>query len=296
MCPGMVTGGASRGVYGTLLKLCRRTMLVPVVNGAAPLYPIHVDDLCDAILAMVQSSVRVSRVVRVAPSASMTFADYLRMLARERLGRPVMPIVLPLKFVVAANHFARRLSWLPSVPDERLMGLAALGAISHQETFLAPDMPPIRDVRAILGDEGRRRRLLLEGLTLFRYAVRSNVPLVAVRRYVGAVLLENDSQPLALPLAVHFWPWLLRLIEPLTASADPRLRRRLSIAMRIVEMTTTAAPVFHNYKSVSKARSVIRLGLLIVAERVLATPGSVRSSDRRPDRVRTKGTGPRLVL
>ena len=81
-----------------------------------------------------------------------------------------------------------------------------------------------------------------------RYVLGASVPRGAVRRYVRAVRAEEDREPIDLGAVVHAWPRLLRASEPVGRSRQERMRRRLGLATRIVEMTTPAAPVFHNYR------------------------------------------------
>jgi nucleoside-diphosphate-sugar epimerase len=264
--PGMVTGGAPHGVYGALLKLCRRLLIVPVVNGSAPVYPVHIDDLCDGILEIAGSDRPSRGVVRIAPRASVAFAMYLRMLALARLGRPVMPLRVPFAPVLWVNRIAARSGWLPSVSEERLMGLAALKPMREDPRASTQDTASVRDVREVLAGEGRRRRLLLEGRTLFRYCLRGRIASASVRHFVRAVLNENDCSPVSLPWVVHLWPRLLLFFEPVGGSGHARLRRRLVIAMRIVEMTPRAAPVFHNYNGGSRIAAMSRMAGLVVVE------------------------------
>jgi nucleoside-diphosphate-sugar epimerase len=284
--PGMVTGGAPRGVYGALLKLCRRFVVLPLVNGSAPLYPVHLDDVCDGILTIAESKEEHRGVVRIAPDRPVAFADYLKMLATARLGRPIVTARLPAAPLVWANRIAARTRWLPSVQDERIVGLAALKPMRDGSSFFTQTTVSMRNVGEALAVEGHRRRLLLEGRTLLRYVLGRRLPAATARRYVKAVLNEHDSSPLSLPLVVCLCPRAMRLFEPVGGSPTTTLRRRLSIAMRIAEMTPTAAPVFHNYAGGSRITAALRLACIAVVEasllplRVLASLSSSRR-DRR---------------
>ena len=49
--PGLVYGPGSRGLYGRMRGMVERLPVLPLLGGgAAPVQPIHVDDLCRAIL------------------------------------------------------------------------------------------------------------------------------------------------------------------------------------------------------------------------------------------------------
>ena len=86
---------------------------------------------------------------------------------------------------------------------------------------------------------------------LMSYALGSGVPPGVLRRYVRAVLAENDHSPIDFSCCVRMWPALLRTIAPVD-QAEHRLGRRLAIATRIVEMTRVGAPRFHNYRERSR--------------------------------------------
>jgi NADH dehydrogenase len=268
--PGMVTGGPRGGVYGALLASCRRFPVLPLIHGSAPVYPVHVDDVCDAILAIAASAEANEmhgRVVRIAPKTPVSFANYLRMLAGARLGRTVVIVPLPAALLIWANRLAATTRLLPSVPEERLLGLAALKPVNEDPSCFVEG--PLRDVRAALAAEAGNRRLLLEGRTLLKYVLGTRLPAAASRRYVKAVLGEHDATPLALPLVVVLWPRALRLLEPVGGPPTGKLRRRLSIAMRIAEMTPQAAPVFHHYGPGARVVAAVRLAGIAVAEACL---------------------------
>ena len=96
----------------------------------------------------------------------------------------------------------------------------------------------------------------------------ARAPRGAVRRYVRAVLAEENVEPVDLPAVVRFWPRLLRAAEPAFAAEGDRLRCRLTLATRIVEMTPAAAPVFHNYRERPRWLAWLALGWLLAVEAV----------------------------
>ena len=122
-------------------------------------------------------------------------------------------------------------------------------------------------ITGALAAEGLRRRLLAEGRTLARYVVGSPVPAGVLRRYTRAVLAEDDREPLGLSLVVQACPRLLRWSEPVGATG--RLRKRLALATRIVEMTPQAAPLFHNYEDRPRLVVWMMLAWLVAIEALL---------------------------
>ena len=264
--PGMVTGGAPHGVYGTLVKLCRRWPILPLVNGGAPVYPVHIDDLCDGMLEIVGGVVPERGTVRFTPPAVVPFSQYVHMLASLRAGCAVATLPVPVGPLLGMNRMIAKLRGWPLVSEERLQGLAALQVPSPRPQEHVITVPSAAEHLAL---EGRRRRLLVEGRTLFRYILGQRLSSMAVRHYVRAILREEDPSPLRLPRAFVVWPTLLRCVEPVTGSQNVRLRRRLRAAMRIIEMTPQAAPVFHNYDRTPWFIAATRIVAVSLAELLL---------------------------
>jgi hypothetical protein len=130
----------------------------------------------------------------------------------------------------------------------------------------------------MLSGEGLRRRLLVEAATLTRYVLGDRrVPSGALRRYARAVLAEDDHEPLRLSSAARACPRLLRWSEPVGSTG--RLRRRLTLATRIVEMTPRGAAVFHNYEERSRLAVWMRLVWLVALEALLLPFRLIRGRD-----------------
>lgn len=245
--PGMVTGGPPRGVYGLLLRSIMKFPILPAIRPRAPLYPVHVDDLCEAVLEIVRADDPVPRVVRVAPKEAMHFGDYLRLLGRERLGKRVRILPLPGWLMLGLSRLSEAIPFLPTLPRERVLGLMTLRPMEH-DPRAATTSVGLRDVSTALACEGLRRKLITEGGVLTSYVFGGRLPGGVVRRYVRAVIQSDDRAPVDLPRAVRRWPSLLRAIEPLPRVRGGRLARRLVLATRIVEMTPAASRRFHNYR------------------------------------------------
>ena len=105
--------------------------------------------------------------------------------------------------------------------------------------------------RSTLAGEGHTRRLLVEARVVASYVLGTSVPPGVLRRYVRAVLAEEDRGPIDFSCSVRRWPALLRTIEPV-GGTQKRLGRRLAIATRIVEMTRSGASRFHSYRQRSR--------------------------------------------
>ena len=264
---GLVCGGPPRGLYGTLLRLCKRSPVLPLLRTGAPVHPVHVDDVCDRLLSLIESEREPPRLVRLAAGA-VRFGDFVRALAWQRLGRRVTLVPIPVTPLVWLARVASRFPSLPAISRERILGLGALRAMDA--TIPAVDAErPLRDVDRALALEGNRRRLLAEGGALMRYVAGRHASRGVVRRYVRAIQASGDAGPLGLGAMVQAWPQLLRLSEPIGAPSSARLSRRLALATRIVEMTPQAAPLFHEYRERTRLWGWLELIWLLAVETVL---------------------------
>jgi NADH dehydrogenase len=266
---GLVSGGPPRGLYGVLFRLSKRLPALPIVRPGAPVYPVHVDDLCTGLLSLSADEPEPPRLTRIAAAESMPFGAYVRALARHRLGRRVRLLPIPARLILVLSQVTAILPFLPTVSGERVRGLMALRPMDPASIPAPPAAPPLRDTFVALAAEGQRRRLLAEARTLMRYVLRARAPRGAARRYVRAVLATDDLEPIDFPAAVRAWPGLLRATEPVFAAEGDRIRRRFALATRIVEMTPAAAPVFHNYHDRSRWFAWLALGWLVAVEALL---------------------------
>lgn len=266
---GLVSGGSPRGLYGVLFRLSKRLPALPIVRPGAPVYPVHVDDLCAGLLSLAEEGPEPPKLMRIAAAQSMPFGAYIRALARHRLGRRVRLLPIPARLILILSRVTEIVPLLPTVSAERVLGLMALRPMDPHSIPTPPAAPPLRDTFEALKAEGRRRRLLAEAQTLMRYVLQARAPRGAARRYVRAVLATDDREPLDFPTAVRAWPRLLRATEPLLTAEGDRLRTRLALATRIVEMTPAAAPVFHNYRDRPRSLAWLALGWVVAVEALL---------------------------
>jgi NADH dehydrogenase len=265
---GLVCGGPPRGLYGTLLRLCRRSALLPMLRPGAPVHPVHVDDVCDSLLSLIECEVEPPRLVRIGTTGSVRFGDFVRRLAWQRLGRRVRLVPVPTTPLLWLARVASRIPSLPAISRERILGLAALRPMEPSIPVIA-GARPLRDVDRALALEGRRRRLLAEGATLMRYVAAKHASRGATRRYVRAVQASDDAEPMDFGVLVQAWPSLLRLSEPIGGPPASRLSKRLALATRIVEMTPRAAPLFHAYGDRTRLWGWLGLLWLLAVEGVL---------------------------
>jgi len=259
---GLVSGGAPRGLFGSLCTMSRKLPLIPMLRGSAPIYPLHIDDLCEGLLSIVEQPAAPPRLLRICADKPMRFDDYVRLVGESRAGRRVRLLPLPSMLVSIGARIASALALLPAGARDRILGLMALRPMDCDAIPTPAGAPPLIDLPHALKAEGLRRRLLIEGRLLTRYlgCDASGV----LRRYARAVELEPDREPLRLPAGWLQSRWSFALAEPISNTG--RWGRRLSIATRIVETVPASAATFHRYRPGSRVGTVLQLGWIVGLE------------------------------
>ena len=152
-------------IYGTprdrnLIRLLRwldRCPLVPVpARGRTPQQPVHVEDLCDAILAAFECDAALRQEYDVAGPAPLTLADLVRESARA-LGRPAWLVPVPLAPAHRLAVWSRRLRLPFPVSPEQVLRLAESKAVDIEPARRDLDFRP-RAFAAGISDEVRAFR------------------------------------------------------------------------------------------------------------------------------------------
>lgn len=262
--PGLVYGGASAGLFGTLDALARRAPALPAFFPSPRVQPLHIADLCDALVnlaAGAEGPQARGAVYALAQPASVTLGKCLRELAWRRHRRLPLPVPVPMALVRLAAWLFARVPGAPAYFSARLAGLVAL------RTKASEDVPTHG---AELGVEPRslsaglspcpRRALVEEGLVLLRYVSGATPARTTVARYAKALEIHAAGRPLPLPWWCLAWPWALRLVDPRNpgnpwpAARKRRLARRLDIAVALAETDCTLASSFRlNGRSAGRA-------------------------------------------
>ena len=169
--PSLVFGG--EGASSRLFLSIATWPLLPLPGaGAQRVQPIHVDDLVDALVALVEDRTPMGRVALVGPRP-LTLRDYLQAL-RSGLGlAPARVVALPSCFGDALARLGDRCAALP-LDSERWSMLQRGNVASPEETTRLlgrPPRPPEAFVPAASAAGTRARAQLAGGLPLLRVAV-----------------------------------------------------------------------------------------------------------------------------
>src|SRR6266404_319848 len=109
-------------MYGLLLKLVSFTPVLPMVDPWRLVQPIHVDEVCRGLLALADSDARGWK--GLAGPVPITFAEFLKTLAREGCAASLIVPSVPLPLALFGAFIASWLPYGPNVDRERVLGLA----------------------------------------------------------------------------------------------------------------------------------------------------------------------------
>lgn len=255
--PGLVYGGGTsdnRGMFALLDKWAKTTPFLPAFLPRLWVQPIHVDDLCDAILNNIEKTENLVPVCETA-ATSVSLTAFLRRLAWHRHRRYPAVIPFPVLLVSFAAAAGRAVPLISAYYVERLTGLRALRHRPVGEAGARAGVPlrPLVD-----GLSASPRRILLEeGRALGRYLNGQFPGYLILSRYVRA--LEQTAPPAqrhSLNLSPFFlrWPSALRLVDPkypmcwLTPGLQKEMARRIQFIAALSESNPSTAPKYHARK------------------------------------------------
>ena len=299
--PGLIYGGRTDGNQELFAALDRFAGTAPCIPAFFPplwVQPVHVDDLCNAILNVVEETGHPAPICQAA-SESVRLTAFLRRLAWHRHRRYPAAIPFPVSLAGLAAAAGRIVPLVPAWYVERLTGLRALRRRPPGETRECRGAA-LRPLEVGLSAPPRRR-LLEEGRALGRYLNGQFPGRSILSRYVRALEREApDARGHGLELAPFYlrWPAAVRLIDPgsplcrLAPDQRDELARRLDAMAALSESDPLTAPRYHSRKPASLLFVVLTLSLDLLVEVFLwglaavARPGrrwSKKPAGERPD-------------
>lgn len=249
--PGLVYGGREvGGLYASLVEIVTRFPVLPALRWPTPLVqPVHVDDLCEAIVALAEGEAAGGRSISLGSERPVTFTAFLRAIGRYRVRRPRLFIPLPAWPIALGMRLVGKVMSSVEPFAERTISLIRL---KPMETTADHSLAGVnnRPLENGLHPRGscRRRKLAAEGAALLSYLTADRAYCGPVARYVRAIEQLEGGCPLQLPAIVLRLPWLLAIIErnrrPTSGHIKQSLDARLDIALAIAETSLVYVDAF----------------------------------------------------
>lgn len=245
--PGQVYGVREQGLFGLLVKVVRKLPVLPYFIPAPMVQPIHVDDLADGLLNMVENEKLTTGIYSLASKDYVSFNYFLASIAKYRVRSfrlfvPVPVFIISFSSTLLGRTLSRKLGLerLQSLFDLQPMDTAV--DLERLNLFLRP----IHAGMHPSGDD-RRRRLLIEGNALLQYIIKRRPESALLRRYVHAVEQVRDGSALDIPCLFLKVPVLLSLLDDRSRMCEPKgkeLAWRFDAATLLAEATTEGASSF----------------------------------------------------
>ena len=277
--PGLIYGGctdSNHELFAALDRFARTSPCIPAFFPPLWVQPVHVDDVCNAILHIIEETGDPQPICQAAPE-SVRLTAFLRRLAWHRHRRYPVAIPFPVLLASLAAAVGRIMPLVPAWYVERLTGLRALRRRPPGETRECRGValrPLAVGVSAPL-----RRELLEEGRALGRYLNGQFPGYSTLSRYVRALEqgVPEAQRHHSLELAPFFlrWPAAVRLIDPrsplcrLAPDRQDELDRRLEVMAALSESDPLTAPKYHSRKPVFLLFVVLTLSLGLLVEMFL---------------------------
>jgi NADH dehydrogenase len=266
--PGLVFGGPQAGLWRSMSRLVARAPILPALSPAPLVQPIHVDDLCSALLATAERVGGPGQIMAVAAPEAITITQFLRTLAAH--GRRRLPIFIPVPTPMLLLATRAAAAFLPALRPhaQKLRSLTKLPPLASTPDLVALGVTPRSLAKGIGGEVAVRKALLTEAAALLRHIMGVRPSPYTLRRYVrNCERLGLEALP-ALP-----GPWKLRLVTPSLAEEaiaafglPPALKSRLQLALGVADTTPSTASLFYQTKPRPALVSGLQLGLAAFGE------------------------------
>ena len=154
--PGLVIGKDGHGLFQQLLDNMQRLGVVPVFGGGRqPLQTVHIDDLCEAVVRIVERDL--TGAFNVAEPDPPTLSAFLHQMA-DRLGVRVRFVPLPFGPVLAAVRVVEALRLPFPLRSESLLGLKGLQQLPVEDDLRRLELrvrPAAESLADVLGTAPR---------------------------------------------------------------------------------------------------------------------------------------------
>ncbi len=289
--PGLVYGGQPGGLFLQLLNQVRRLVVLPALLPAPRVQPIHVRDLVEGLIRIVERDDPPASAYNLASPEPVSFTAFLRALAAVRLRRRRLFVPVPAAVLGPAVRAANLI--LGGAYDlARLRSLVELPSMPSADSLasLGLRLRPLESGMHPSGSD-RRRRLLREGRGLITYLLGEPSPAALTRRYARAVESARDGFPAHVPEILLDWPVCLAVLDGRTllqSAGAEELGWRLEAATALAEASPSGARRFLLIgDSAGAAGAALSLSAVALSEgfwrllRLFASPLLRRALERR---------------
>lgn len=137
---GLVYGGRPSGQYGLMRRIAGLSPVLPMVGLQRQVQPIHIDEVCAALLALAERP-DLTKNHYVVAGAAMTFGAWLKSLRKAQGKGSLLLFPVPVGLMLLACDLTRLLPGL-TVSRERVLGLTTAIAMAPDNDLTALGVTP----------------------------------------------------------------------------------------------------------------------------------------------------------
>jgi nucleoside-diphosphate-sugar epimerase len=145
----LVYGGPPSGQYGLMRRIAALSPVLPMVGLKRQVQPIHVDEVCAALLTLAERTDLTKNHYVVAGKA-ITFGAWLKLLRKAQGKGPLHLIPMPVGLMLLACNLTRLLPGL-TVNRERILGLTGAAPMEVGDDMTALGVTPGDPLTLLLG-------------------------------------------------------------------------------------------------------------------------------------------------
>ena len=260
--PGQVYGGSEEALFGTLVGMVRNMPLLPAFVPAPKIQPIHVDDLVEALLTLIERDDIASCALNLGSTEAISFSTFLAAIAESRLYKQQVFIPCPTVVMSCFKNIAQ---------FQQLKSLFKLQYMSTRDDLTLLNLS-LRSLSSGMHKSGndRRRRLLKEGRVLLQYVLKEKPKAALLRRYVRTIVALREGKPINFPKWAYQFPVLMACLDASklrTTAPGLELIWRLNTATILAEASPQGARKFMSRRVRSKPyMSIFNIARALVCE------------------------------
>lgn len=261
--PGLVCGDGSRGLFQRMCGMVQKLPILPLLGGGkAPVQPIALDDLCEAILRCVERGDEFAgATLHLGAADGLPLAEFLQQIALARHGRRKIAIHIPLWPIEAGVKCAEAVRIPLPINSNNLQGLKAVEImpsgpdLARLQMTLRPVSEMVMRTPAQLTSasaERRAARIILIGAG--RIGVVHALTLSRLRGVDFAGIVDTKKSQLGMLRGMGLKTPMFRSLDEAITAAKP-------------DAALIATPASSH---LSLARACMRQGLSVLVEKPLA--------------------------
>jgi len=132
---GMVFGGQPHGFYKLLLEKLKSNKIIPIICASAPIYPIHIEDLTKALLALIKLDHKNKQLYCLGEKRSTKLKLFFCHLAFKYYNKKIICISFPATIIYLLTYVVSYFNGFFNKIFERVAGALSLVAISTEESI-----------------------------------------------------------------------------------------------------------------------------------------------------------------